>query len=88
MTIGASLFCIATGARSRPRPRGEHRRVAVRGKHLRNEGITLVTARVKSTIRKRFDETGLTRVIGAERAYPTVRAAVDACVEGQRLQPA
>jgi SulP family sulfate permease len=56
--------------------------------HLRKDGITLVTARVKSHIQQRFDETGLTEAIGAGRAYPTVHAAVDACVSGQPLQPA
>ena len=43
---------------------------------------------MKSPIRQRFDESGLTQTIGAERVYPTVRAAVDACVHGQPLQPA
>jgi len=56
--------------------------------HLRKDGITLVTARLKSHIQQRFDETGLTEAIGAGRAYPTVHAAVDACVSGQPLQPA
>jgi MFS superfamily sulfate permease-like transporter len=46
---------------------------------LRRDGITLVTARVKSPTQRRFDESGLSDVIGAERAYPTVRAAVEAC---------
>jgi SulP family sulfate permease len=55
---------------------------------LQKEGITLVTARMKSPIRQQFDESGLTQTIGAERAYPTVRAAVEACVDGQSLQPA
>jgi sulfate permease, SulP family len=56
--------------------------------HLRKDAITLVTARLKSHILQRFDESGLTRAIGPGRAYPTVRAAVDACAGGQPLQPA
>ena len=36
-------------------------------------------ARVKSAMRERFDDAGLTEVIGPERFYATVREAVDAC---------
>jgi MFS superfamily sulfate permease-like transporter len=48
-------------------------------RELEDDGITLVFARVKATLRERFDETGLTEHIGAANLYATVRAAVEAC---------
>jgi sulfate permease, SulP family len=56
--------------------------------HLRKDGVALATARLKAPIRRRFDESGLTDRIGAERMHPTVRAAVAACAAAGRLQPA
>lgn len=48
---------------------------------LRREGVTFVFARLKEGVRVRFAESGLTEAVGAERFYPTVRAAVEACIE-------
>jgi sulfate permease, SulP family len=45
---------------------------------LRAEGITFVVARSKGPMRTSFDSAGLTRRIGEDNFYPTVRAAVDA----------
>ena len=42
-------------------------------------GVTLMVARLKSGLRHRFDEGGVTAVIGPARFHPTVRAAVAAC---------
>ena len=41
--------------------------------------VTLVVARLKSEMRQRLDEGGVTASIGPTRFYPTVRAAVAAC---------
>ena len=51
--------------------------------HLGDDGTTLVFARVKSPLRARFDEVGLTEEIGERHFQPTVRAAVEACVSGE-----
>jgi MFS superfamily sulfate permease-like transporter len=56
--------------------------------HLRADGITLVVARMKAPIRDRFDAASLTAKIGADRFYPTVRAAVAAVAEARTPQPA
>lgn len=45
---------------------------------LEKRGITLCFARLKGRQREIFEETGLTLEIGAERFFPTVRAAVAA----------
>jgi SulP family sulfate permease len=58
----------------------------VRG--LAADGVGLAVARMRAAIRERLDEAGLTAVVGAERFHPTVRAAVAACLEEERLQPA
>jgi sulfate permease, SulP family len=55
---------------------------------LGKDGVALATARLKAPIRRRFDESGLTDRIGAERMHPTVRAAVATCAGAGRLQPA
>jgi hypothetical protein len=34
---------------------------------------------MKDPVRRRLDDAGVTERIGAERFYPTVRAAVEAC---------
>jgi high affinity sulfate transporter 1 len=46
---------------------------------LAQQEIVMVVARIKTPLQQRFDATGLTDVIGAERFYPTVSAAVAAC---------
>ena len=51
---------------------------------LAKEGTALVFARMKSPLRQRFDDSGLTVEIGAGRFHPTVKLAVDACVETDR----
>jgi high affinity sulfate transporter 1 len=48
---------------------------------LRHDGVSLAVARLKSAMHERFDEAGLTVLIGPERFYPTVHAAVEACAE-------
>jgi high affinity sulfate transporter 1 len=45
---------------------------------LRREDVTLVVARLHTRMEEQFDAAGVTDVIGRERFYPTVRAAVDA----------
>jgi sulfate permease, SulP family len=50
---------------------------------LGDENATLVFARVKSPLRGRFDEVGLTEAIGERHFYPTVRAAVGACASAE-----
>jgi SulP family sulfate permease len=45
---------------------------------LQERGIVLCFARLKGRQREIFEETGLTAVIGADRFFPTVRAAVAA----------
>jgi sulfate permease, SulP family len=46
---------------------------------LCREEVALVVARMKDPVRRRLDDAGVTERIGAERFYPTVRAAVEAC---------
>ena len=48
---------------------------------LRQEGITLVVARLRSRMKPDFDVAGLTEEIGAEHFYPSVRHAVEAFEE-------
>jgi len=45
---------------------------------LRSRGITLCFARLKGRQREIFEETGLTALVGPDRFFPTVRAAVAA----------
>jgi SulP family sulfate permease len=49
---------------------------------LEKRGITLCFARLKGRQREIFEETGLTAEIGADRFFPTVRAAVAAFESG------
>jgi SulP family sulfate permease len=47
---------------------------------FKNDGIRLVLARVKSTVRAQFDRVGLSSDLGESNFFPTVRAAVDSAV--------
>ena len=49
-------------------------------KDLHRSGITLVVARMRSWIQEQLESAGVTETIGREHFYPTVHAAVDACV--------
>jgi high affinity sulfate transporter 1 len=51
---------------------------------LRREGVTLVFARLKEGLRARFEDSGLTEAVGEEHFYPTVRAAVQACINSRQ----
>lgn len=53
-------------------------------KDLRNDGITLVVARLRTRMEESFALAGVTETIGRDRFYPTVRAAVDASVSPTR----
>ena len=50
---------------------------------LRAEQITLVVARLRTRMEEQFELAGVTETIGRERFFPTVHAAVDACVDRQ-----
>jgi sulfate permease, SulP family len=50
---------------------------------LRRDGITLVVARLHARMREQFDRAGLIETVGPRRFYPTVRAAVDGCVQAE-----
>jgi SulP family sulfate permease len=50
-------------------------------KDLRRDGITLVVARIRTRMQEQFELAGVTETIGRERFYPTVQAAVEACLE-------
>jgi sulfate permease, SulP family len=52
-------------------------------KDLRGDGITLVVARLRTRMDEQFELAGLTETIGRERFYPTVQAAVEACVNAE-----
>jgi SulP family sulfate permease len=52
-------------------------------KDLRGDGITLVVARLGTRMNEQFELAGLTEIIGRKRFYPTVRAAVEACVNAE-----
>jgi high affinity sulfate transporter 1 len=54
--------------------------LAALAKDLADEGIVLVLARLRTRMEAQFALAGVTEVIGAERFYPTVTAAVAACV--------
>jgi sulfate permease, SulP family len=47
---------------------------------LHDDGVSLVVARMRTDLKDRLDDVGLGKQIGAERFYPTVRAAVHARV--------
>src|SRR5262245_37350654 len=46
---------------------------------LQRDGITLVVARLHARVHEQFEHAGLVEVIGQDRFYATVRAAVDGC---------
>lgn len=46
---------------------------------LRRDGIKLVVSRLRGFLASDFAGAGLTEIIGRDRFYPTVRAAVEAC---------
>ena len=48
------------------------------------EEITLVVARLRTRMEDQFAAAGVTETIGRERFYPSVRAAVEACVPAQK----
>ncbi|WP_395656308.1 SulP family inorganic anion transporter [Nocardioides sp.] len=50
---------------------------------LREKGIELHVARAAMELRERFDEVGLTDLIGADSFHGTVEAAVEQCASGQ-----
>jgi SulP family sulfate permease len=52
-------------------------------KDLRGEGVTLVVARLRTRMEEQFELAGVTETIGRERFYPTVQAAVEACVNAE-----
>jgi sulfate permease, SulP family len=52
-------------------------------KDLRRDGTTLIVARLRTRMWEQFEQAGLTETIGAERFYPSVRAAVEACTQGE-----
>ena len=47
---------------------------------LRRAEITLVVARLRTHMTQQLEQAGLTEVIGRDRFYPTIHAAVDAYV--------
>ena len=47
---------------------------------LRGDGVALVVARMRASLKDLIDAAGLDAQIGAQHFYPTVRAAVQACV--------
>jgi sulfate permease, SulP family len=51
---------------------------------LAGQGVTLVVARMISRIEDQLTDAGVAEVIGTEHFYPTVRAAVEACVALER----
>jgi sulfate permease, SulP family len=51
---------------------------------LRDDGITLAVARLRTRMEESFELAGLTETIGREHFYPTVRAAVEAFVRSQK----
>ena len=48
---------------------------------LRDDGITLVVARLRTRMEGSFELAGVTDAIGRQHFYPSVRAAVEACVD-------
>ena len=55
---------------------------------LPQDGVGLVVARMKPEVRERLVAGGVAEAIGEERFYPTVRAAVAACVAREAARPA
>jgi STAS domain len=50
---------------------------------LEGEGVQLLLARVKQGVAMRLADAGVSEELGADNFYPTVRAAVEACVKSQ-----
>jgi SulP family sulfate permease len=50
---------------------------------LRGDGVSLVVARIRTRLKELLDDAGLDAQIGAQHFYPTVQAAVQACVSEQ-----
>jgi high affinity sulfate transporter 1 len=50
---------------------------------LRGDGVRLVVAKLKRIPKRTFDESGLSETIGADRFYPTIAAAVEACTAAE-----
>ena len=46
---------------------------------LHEDGVSLAVARMRTELQASLDDAGLAAQIGADRFYPTVRAAVQAC---------
>ncbi len=53
-------------------------------KDLRDDGITLVVARLRTRMEAQFELSGLTETIGSQHFYPTIRAAVEAFVRSEK----
>jgi SulP family sulfate permease len=54
---------------------------------LRLAGIELLVARMKAPTKRRLDESGLSREVGEQHFYPTVRAAVRAAAQNPAHSP-
>jgi MFS superfamily sulfate permease-like transporter len=52
---------------------------------LRDHRVTLVVARMRTSLKARLDDAGLDAQIGAHHFYPTVQAAVHACVREETI---
>ena len=50
---------------------------------LRDDGITLAIARLRTRMREQFESAGVVDAVGRDRFYPTVRSAVEAFVRAQ-----
>ena len=56
-------------------------------KDLKSHEITLVVARLRTRMEEELEAAGVSETIGAGRFYPTVRAAVAACVGADAVSP-
>ena len=54
---------------------------------LQDEGVTLVVARMRTNLKSLLDNAGLETQIGKQHFYPTVQAAVHACVREATADP-
>jgi anti-anti-sigma regulatory factor len=48
---------------------------------LHQDAITMVVARLRGRLQEQFEQAGLFETFGPAHVYPTVRAAVDGCLE-------
>lgn len=53
---------------------------------LRDQDVSLALARMRTELKRSLEATGLGKQIAAARFYPTVRAAVQACVRQEKTQ--